>query len=194
MGGEEDAEARGGGEGAAGLVVGAADDGGGGAEEGWVGVVAAEGGDGLHQAGLGGGLAPGGEAAAGRCRAVVRVKGDEDDLVGVPGLHGAGGLDAEGVPVAHGDETAGVEIGESALEGAGLLFGELSQGALAAEDGVVGGGGLEAEGGDEAGEEGADEKGTRRMAGSLKRLTRNGLIEAGLSGPPRLKRTIATFR
>src|SRR3954454_20599325 len=37
-------------------------------------------------------------------------------------------------------------------------------------------------------------KGTRRMAGSRNRFSRNGLIACGLSGPPRLNRTIATLR
>src|SRR5664279_1110482 len=36
--------------------------------------------------------------------------------------------------------------------------------------------------------------GTRRIAGSRNRFIRNGRIASGLSGPPRLNRTIATRR
>ena len=41
---------------------------------------------------------------------------------------------------------------------------------------------------------GRTKNGTRRIAGSRNRLSRNGRIASGRSGPPRLNRTIATLR
>ena len=110
----------------------------------------------LGQPSLGRCLAPRGQAAAGRRRGIVRVKRQQHDPVWVPFAHRPRRLQAERMPVAHGDEAARAR--DRLLERPRLLLGQLEQRALAAEEGVVGARGLDAQVGDQPGEERTQEK------------------------------------
>jgi len=56
---------------------------------------------------------------------ILRIEREEDEIVQGRGADGGYGFARQRMPIAHGDETFRIAtFGESALEGAGLAFGE----------------------------------------------------------------------
>ena len=78
------------------------------------------------------------QAAAGGGFRVLRVEGQQHEFVGLVLLQLRDGFAGEGMPVAHGDDDAGVEIGSQfAFERRGLSEGVFEDGRTAADFRVV---------------------------------------------------------
>ena len=124
---------------------------------------------------------------------ILRIERQRHDLIGREIFHRQGGAVAEGMPAAHGDKGAGLDTRHrnACFQRPGLFLGFLQDGRAPADMTINLPRQRRPPPGNEPRQRRAHKPGREMIAGSENRLRRNGSTASGLSGPPRLNRTIA---